>query len=187
MSWTRERSSLARLGSRRAGSGCNLFGALALGLVGACREPPPPSPHDDAAAPADHLAEGEIPEGMDKAFALPLPLASTVSMRFRETIHVRSSLGAAELANFVRARVKSQKNDLAKATTFEDVIVPAEPARHLTIEIRSGRMHSGVRSEMIVRDVTPPPPADPNASEAELRRRAGLTPDGKLLDPKHMQ
>jgi hypothetical protein len=75
----------------------------------------------------------------------------------------------------------------ATTTTFEDVIVPAEPKRHITVEIRPGRANTDVRSEMVVKDVTPPPPPDPNESEAELRRKAGLTPDGKLLDPNHMQ
>ncbi len=162
-----------------------LAGAL-LGLVG-CRKPPP-AKADAGSPPSDHLAPNEIAEGHERAYSLTLPKASRVSIRFPGTIHVTSSLMPEELSNFIRARVKSGKMVVgATMTTFEDVIVPAEPTRHLTIEIRPGAPMSGSKSEMVVKDVTPPPPPDPNESQAERRRKAGLTPDGKLLDPQHMQ
>ncbi len=154
----------------------------------ACRKPPPDNRNQTPSPPKDHLAPGEIPEGTEKAFALPLPRASEVYMRFPESVHVRSSLGPEPISNFVRARVKSGRVLVgATMTTFEDVIVPAEPKRHITVEIRRGGPQSDTRSEMVVKDVTPPPPPDPNESEADRRRKAGLTPEGKLLDPNHMQ
>lgn len=161
--------------------------AVAVLSAAACKKPETVA-GDAAPPPADHLAKDEVPEGPDKAFALRLPMASTVAMRFRESVHVNSSLSPEQLSNFVRARVR--EGTVATGTTmtsFENVIVPTEPQRHITVQIRPARLHSGSRSEMLVKDVTPPPPPDPNASEAELRRKAGLTPDGKLLDPKHMQ
>jgi hypothetical protein len=107
-------------------------------------------------------------------------------MRFPAHVHVQSSLKPEELSNFVRPRVKSGRVLIgATMTTYENVVVPAEPKRHITIEIRPG--HGDVRSEMIVKDVTPPPPPDPNESQADRLHKAGLSPDGKLLDPKHMQ
>jgi hypothetical protein len=154
------------------------------------KAPPPPVESGDGGSrrPADHLTADEAPQGTAKAFALPLPRASSVSVRFPTSIHVQSTLAPETLANYVRARVKSGRVLVgATMTRFEDVIVPAEPTRHLTIEIRRGTPLSGTRSEMVVTDVTPPPPPAPNESEADLRRKAGLTPDGKLLDPKHMQ
>jgi hypothetical protein len=161
--------------------------ALALALVG-CRKPPPTGQADAGPPPSDHLAAGEIAEGHDKAFALPLPRASTIAMRFPGTIHVTSSLAPEQLSNFIRPRVKSGKMVVgATMTTFEDVIVPAEPTRHMTIEIRPGAPMSGTKSQMVVKDVTPAPAPDPNESQAERRRKAGLTPDGKLIDPQHMQ
>lgn len=167
-----------------------ILAVAALTVVGsaACRKPPPDRRDEAPPPPPDHLAPGEVPEGGDKAFALPLPRASRVFMKFPETVHVRSSLPPEQLSNFVRARVKSGRVLVgATMTTFEDVVVPAEPKRHLTVEIRPARTFSDARSEMVVKDVTPPPPPDENESEADRRRKAGLTPDGKLLDPNHMQ
>lgn len=156
---------------------------LPLLLVFAGCRKPPPSLTD--AGPPDHLTKNEAVEGKDKAFALPLPHAAKVYMRFPTSVHVHSTLKPEDLANFVRPRVKSGRVLIgATMTTFENVIVPAEPKRQITIEIRPGR---DFRSEMVVRDVTPPPPPDPNESQADRMHKAGLTPDGKLIDPKHMQ
>lgn len=145
---------------------------------------------DAAALPVDHLAEGELAEGPERAFALRLPMASTVTARFAGSVHVRSTLSPDELAGFVRARVAHGTERIGattRTTTFESVVVPEEPARRVTVEVRPAERHTGARSEMVVKDVTPPPPPPPGVSEAELRRRAGLTPDGKLLDPKNME
>lgn len=107
-------------------------------------------------------------------------------MRFPQSVHVTSTLKPEALSNFVRARVKSGRVLVgATTTTFEDVVVPREPKRHITIEIRPGQGDD--RSIMVVRDVTPPPPADPNETDADRMKKAGLTPEGKPLDPKHME
>lgn len=164
--------------------------AAALALTAACkrREPPPP-PQVEAPRPADHLAQGELAEGPDRAFSLRLPAASEVALRFPEAVHVRSSLTVDKLSGFVRARVTGGREAASpNRTTFERVVVPGEPGRTLTVEVRPTKRYDAMRSEMVVRDVTPRPPPDPGATESELRQRAGLTPDGtQLLDPKHMQ
>jgi hypothetical protein len=153
-----------------------------------CKSKPPPEPPAPAPpAPADHLATNEVIEGKDKAFALPLPFYSRVTGRFTTSVTVRSALKPEELANFVRARVKDGNVVAGGAsTTFENVIVPAEPTRKLTIEVRRTPLTGDARSEMTIRDVTPPP-LDPNLTEEERWKSVGMTPDGKLLDPKHMQ
>ncbi len=153
-----------------------------------CRRPPAETQEDAGEAPSDHLAPGELAEGKEKAYALALPRGSTIANRFPGSIHVMSPVAPEPLSNFIRARVKSGKMVVgATMTTFEDVIVPDEPNRHITIEIRPGAPLSGAKSQMVVKDVTPAPPPDPNESQAERRRKAGLTPDGKLIDPQHMQ
>lgn len=165
--------------------------ALALTLTAAaCKKAPPPSAVDlDAApAPADHLAEGELPEGADKAFALSLPTAATVDARFPSAVHASARATPEALARFVRARVTGgTERPGPSSATFEGVTVPAEPGRKLTVEIRPGQRLGGPQAEIVVRDVTPPPRPEPGMSEAELRRKAGLTPDGKLLDPNNME
>lgn len=161
--------------------------AAALAAASGCKSKEAPPNSNDASAPADHLAKGEIPEGRERAFSLPLPLRSQVKIRFRDNVQVVSSHTHEELSNFVRARVKSGRVLIGTTmTTFEDVVVPSEPTRHLKIEIRQLATLDEHRSEMIVRDITPPP-SDPNETDADRWRKVGLTPDGKLLDPGHMQ
>jgi hypothetical protein len=162
--------------------------AAALAAASGCKSKEAPlSRNGDTSAPADHLAKGEIPEGRERAFSLPLPLRSQVKIRFRDNVQVVSSHTHEELSNFVRARVKSGRVLIGTTmTTFEDVVVPSEPTRHLKIEIRQLTTLDEHRSEMIVRDITPPP-SDPNETDADRWRKVGLTPDGRLIDPGHMQ
>jgi hypothetical protein len=162
------------------------LGAGCLAVLSACKRNAPPVPVD-AAAPVDHLAPGEIVEGKDRAFGLPLPRDSKVEARFAGSVHVTSILAPESLANFVRARVKDGVITAGGAATkLENVVAVADPARVLTIEVRPTQGHPIAKSEMIVRDTTPPP-FDPNLSEEERWRRAGLTPSGELLDPKHLE
>jgi hypothetical protein len=156
-------------------------------LAAACKSKPPPSDSAPPPPPPDHLATNEVVEGKEKAFALPLPFHAQVTGRFKDAITVRSALKPEELANFVRSRVK-EGNVIAggASTTFENVIVPAEPARRLSIEVRRTRLTGDARSEMTVRDVTPLP-VEPGLSEEERWRKAGFTPQGKPIDPAQTQ
>jgi hypothetical protein len=164
-----------------------LFGACVLVGALACKKPPTRSSSevDASAGPRDRLAPGELAEGPEKALSLPLPRAARVVRSYRDEVHVSSSAAPEEVANFVAARVKSGKRIVgATMTTFEDVVVPASPKTHLSIEIRAGAPGEG-RSTMLVRDVTVGPPA--NIAPDDAWKKAGMTPDGRLLDPKHTQ
>lgn len=164
-----------------------LLSTIAIVAIVGCRKHVAPA-EDAGPPPTDHLAVGEIPEGMEKAFALPLPRGSRIALRFPGSIHVTTSLAPEQLSNFIHTRVKAGKMVVGTTmTTFDDVVALAEPTRHLTIEIRPGAPLSGWLSQMVVKDVTPAPPPDPNETPAERLRKAGLTPDGKLIDPQHMQ
>jgi hypothetical protein len=141
----------------------------------------------EAKPPADRLAPGELPLGSDRAFGLKLPRASKVVQRFGGSVFVLSENSPEELANFVRIHVKGGNVVAGTGSTrFVDVVVPEETARHLTIEVQPARLGTGMRSSMSVEDVTPQP-VDPNATTEDKWRKAGLTPDGHLLDPKNMQ
>jgi hypothetical protein len=161
--------------------------AFSVVAIGACKRAPPPPPSVQDAGPVDHLAPGEVAEGREKAYALALPQASSVRTRFGGTIGVVSTLSPEQLSNFVRARVKEGRVVTGTSSTrFENVIVPSEPQRRLTIDVRPSRLVDGLRSEMTVQDVTPPP-IEPNLTEEERWKKAGLTPDGRPLDPKHLE
>ena len=106
-------------------------------------------------------------------------------LKIANEIHVQSSLEPELVSNFVRAHVKSGKAIVGSTmTTFDHVVVPAEPNRELTIEIRRANLPGG-RTAMLVRDDTPGVPATIPTEEAW--RRAGRTTDGKLLDPKKVE
>lgn len=165
--------------------GHGLIFAVALGVVGACGGCKRSTPKSEL--PPDRLAPSEVVESKEKAFGLPLPRVSEVKARFPTTMHVTSRLTAEELANFVRARSKGGKSTPgATSTVLEGVTPRDDDTKRLTIEIRPSRSADGMKSEMIVRDTTPPPLA-PGLTDEERFRRAGLKPDGTLLDPKHLQ
>lgn len=140
----------------------------------------------DTRAP-DHLAPGEVVESREHAYGLPLPRASRVNARFEKTTHVYTPLTAEELVNFVRARVKDGKvTPGATSTQLLDVAPLHEPARRLTIDVRTFRSGEGFHSEMVVRDSTPPP-LEPGLTDEQRWKKAGLTPSGEIADPTKLQ
>ena len=145
--------------------------------------PPPPE-----VKPPDHLAAGEVVEGKEKAFGLPLPRLARVAARFERTVDVYSPLSPEELVNFVRARVKDGKVTPGSSSTLLEAVVPlSDPQKLLTIDVHPFRgTDAMVRSEMIVRDATPIP-SEPGLTEEQRWKKAGLTPDGRIADPTHLQ
>ncbi len=168
--------------------GHRLISAVAIGIAatcGACSSCKRPPEKTDL--PPDHLAPNEVVESKEKAFGLPLPRVSEVKARFATTVHVTSTLTAEELTNFVRSRSKGGKATPGATSTFLEGVTPRDDEKkRLTIEIRSFRRADGTRSEMVVRDTTPAP-TEPGLTDEERYRRAGLKPDGTLLDPKNLQ
>ena len=146
-----------------------------------------PAPAASSAKPSDHLAKGELPESALRAYTLPLPLHCQIRARFPNSIHIGSDNSLEELASFTRARVKDGRTTSgATETRFDDVVVKADPSRVLTIEIRTAPNFGSFRTQMVVTDVTPPP-APSGETDVDRWRRAGMTPDGKLLNPQQMQ
>jgi hypothetical protein len=157
-------------------------GPVACKSKGTATLPPAPS-----AKVADHLARGELPEGSAHAYTLPLPLRSQILASFINSIDVGSEYSVEDVASFTRARVKDGRITAgANETRFDNVVVKSDPSRVLTIEILTAPPSGRFRSEMLIRDVTPPPLV-PGENDADRWRKAGLTPDGKLLDPRRMQ
>jgi hypothetical protein len=166
---------------------------LAFGLSSsACRKTPPstttsPAPSQSASAP-DRLAPGELPPGQESAFELLLPRGGKVDRKFGSTLYCSVPLAPEAFANWVR----SQSDDAEalvgpSGTIFTSVRVRgAPPGHHLRIEIVPG-VQTG-DSAIIVDKLpdTPPPQVAPTSNE-EAMKKAGLTPDGKWLDPKHLE
>jgi hypothetical protein len=133
--------------------------------------------------PPDHLAPNEVVESKERAFGLPLPRNSRVAGRFEKLIHAQTPLSPEDLVNFVRARVKDGKvMPGTSGTELSDVTPLGAPQTRLSITVRLYRGGEGHRSEMIVRDTTPPP-LEPGLTDEERWRKAGLTPSGQIADP----
>lgn len=162
---------------------------LVAGVVGGCSSckhdeaPPPPE-----AKPPDHLVVDEVVEGKEKAFGLPLPRLARVAARFESSVDVYSPLSPEEVVNFVRARVKDGKITPGSSSTLLQLVVPiADPQKLLSIDVHA--FHGPdptVRCEMIIRDVTPLP-TEPGLTDDQRWKKAGLTSDGHVADPSHLQ
>lgn len=174
------------MGSRRRLIAASFALALGASACSGCKRKTEDAPKATE-LPPDRLAPGEVVEGTERAFGLPLPRASKVAARFGASAHVTSTVTPEQLSNFVRARVKEGSvTQGTSATKLENVIPRDDKNKRLTIDVRALRGTDGTRSEMIVRDTTPLP-FDPTLTEEQRWNKAGMTPDGKLLDPKHAE
>ncbi len=157
---------------------------------GACKRPgseeAPPRPPASATAsskPVDHLAQGELLESDQKVFGLALPRVLRVTQRNMGRVVGSSDSSPEHLANFFRARVGGGKILVGSTSTqFLHVRPRADPSRELDIRVEQEKNGTHVN----ILDVTTPPFPTPT-SAAEARKQAGLTPDGKLLDPKRIE
>ncbi|HEY2510371.1 MAG TPA: hypothetical protein VGI39_05935 [Polyangiaceae bacterium] len=139
---------------------------------------------DAAPPPRDHLAPGELLEGSERAFGLLLPRGSRIDSQFPQQIIASNEAKPTDVANYVRSRVAMGTVTVGAASTmFNRVQVPARPGKELVIRVEQGGNGSG--SRITFRDVTPPV-IDPNLSEEERWRQAGLKGPGQISDPTHL-
>jgi hypothetical protein len=176
----------------RAGLGREALAVLALALAGACHkeepraevaEPAPPPPPSASATPADHLAADELVEGDKKAFGLTLPRDVHVDGAFVDLVLASAHLPVHPLVKYFRARLaEGSLREGDEAATFEHVHVPGAPGPEYSVRI----WLSGSFTRIELRDTTPRPvPNLPN--DAARWRQAGLTPQGRPLDPTHLE
>ena len=137
-----------------------------------------------SAVPADHLAPGELVEGKEKAFGITLPRDLKVEKRYDDVIFASIDVPPPQVAKFFQPRLHEGKMVASPGgTTFEGATVPGEPRRTLRIVIDLDARRGGSRLE--IRDMTQKP-AETLPDEQARWNAAGMTPDGKLLDPKHL-
>jgi hypothetical protein len=175
---------------RVTGARVGLAGAAALagGLACACAHP---APQDDGTSrpvaaprpPVDHLAPGELAEGDEHAYGLALPRKVHIERKFAEVIFASGDVAIHPLAKYFRSRLQGgslDENDTS--ATFDPVHMQATPGR----EYHSGISQTAQGARVEVRASTPPPA--PNLPDEAARwRQVGLTPQGKLLDPTHVE
>ncbi len=163
--------------------------ALALGGCRCSDAGEAPVPHASASAPAprppvDRLAPGELAEGPHSAFGLTFPQKMRIERRFLDSAHAAGRVAPESVANYVRQRVDATHVEIGAArTVFPRVhIKGGAPDKVYRIEV----VADGAITRLVLSDVTPPP-LEPGLTEAERWRRAGMTPQGKPLDPKSME
>ncbi|XXT22517.1 hypothetical protein WME94_13260 [Sorangium sp. So ce429] len=176
---------LSRAAAARAACVACACAALACRSDAGAPAPPPPPPSDASAPrpPVDQALPGELAEGVEQAFGLPIPRRMKVRARFSDAVFAVGEIPAERVANYVRTRVLAGNVETGPAKTiFSRATVKSAPQRMIRIEVVS-RAHV---SELVVRDETRPPP-ERGLSVEERWRRNGLTPDGKVLDPTRLE
>ncbi|MFO0571647.1 MAG: hypothetical protein U0263_38825 [Polyangiaceae bacterium] len=92
-------------------------------------------------------------------------------------------VSAEALATTARARAGGTRRNRAARTVFPAVHIKAgKPDRVHRFEV----LKDGPGAKLVVKDITPPP-ITPGLSDEERWKKAGLTPQGKPLDPKKLE
>jgi hypothetical protein len=165
-----------------------------LALATSCRRPPPgeqgqaPTAAGSGNAPqtsapaADHLAPGELVEGPERAFGVALPRALDIRESFVRVVYATGLVPVHALAQYFRARLEGgTMREQSTLATFEHAKVPGKPGVDLSLRIATSPQGTSVE----IRDATPP--VLPELPDEESRwRRAGVTPQGRLIDPTHL-
>jgi hypothetical protein len=144
---------------------------------------PVPEPSASQPAPTDHLAADELVEGEKKAFGVPLPRDVRVDGAFVDVVMASGPMGVRPLVKYFRARLTEGSLHAGdEAATFDHVHVPGNPGAEYSLHI----WVSGMATRLAFRDTTPKP--QPNLPDDTARwRQAGLTPQGAVLDPTHLE
>jgi hypothetical protein len=136
-----------------------------------------------ASRPVDELVPGELAEGEQRAFGLPIPRRMRVSATFPDAVFAVGALRAEDVSNYVRERVVAQRVETGPSkTVFTKAKLKAEPERTMRIEVV---LKDGA-TELVVRDETPPP-VEPGLSPEERMRKKGLLPDGTPIDKTRLE
>lgn len=143
---------------------------------------PAPPASASAAAPVDHLADGELLEGDAKAFGLVLPRGVSIVHGFDDLRVAEGMVPADKVANYLRQRLRDGKITVgARSTVFEGVRSAGAPDLELSVRVEPAGALQGCRLEIrrLTQEKAPVLP-----DEESRWRAAGLKPNGQPLDPK---
>jgi hypothetical protein len=146
-----------------------------VGPSGAARAKPASS------KPIDRLAPDELAAGNADVFGFLVPREMRVEHRYKEATHLVGPVKPDALANYVRERVVVSHVEIGAARTiFPSARIKAgAPDRVYDLEVIP---EPGI-TRLIIRETTPPK-VERGLTDAERWRQAGLTPEGRPLDPK---
>ncbi len=162
---------------------------LAMLFVAAChrQEPTPaalPAASSAASVAPDRLEPNELAEGTEIAFKLKLPRGMQVTFRGPFEVRAEGNIEADRVANYIRKHMHSDGVEVGAARTiFGNARVRGDPqAPACQVEV----IASGTRTRLIIRDLTPEK-YDPSLTPEQRWKKFGLDPNGRLIDPQHME
>lgn len=165
-----------------------LVGFALFLLAPSCRrreEPSEPPEWQQPRPPVDSLARNELAEGPDKAFGLVLPRQLKVTQRFADVWTAEGDVTVEAMSAYVRARVVDGKATVgASSSVFDQVRTTPDSNRRLRVRIEPA--WAGHACKVEVRDVTPAK-LPPLATEEDRWREVGMTPQGKVIDPRLLE
>jgi hypothetical protein len=145
--------------------------------------PSPPTAAPSVVVPVDRALPGELAEGTELAFGLPLPRVMKIRGSFDDVLFAWGPVPSDQVANYVRQRLLAEKVETGAAKTlFSRATVKARPGLLLAVEVLA---HGG-ETELQVRNVTPKPTKQGQDPD-ERWRELGFKPDGTPLDPEHLR
>jgi hypothetical protein len=160
-----------------------------LGSLSACKRAQPSvaaaAPSASMARPLDHLAPDELAPGKVEVYGFPVPRGMEVESHLPDRAYVSGRVSPEALANYVREQVVVSHVEIGAARTVFPMarIKAGPPDRVFTLEV----LPDGPKTRLVIKDTTPPPPPPPGMTDAERWRAAGLTPDGRPLDPQNLE
>lgn len=140
-----------------------------------------------ASVPADRLGPGEAAPGQEKAHDLLLPRGGKIDRVFGKSVYAWVPSAPESVANYIRTQTDEEVIAIVgpSATVFPKLKVRGALSDHwLRVEISSDKPDS---TNLIIDRVDDKPPPPAGKSNAELMKEVGLTPDGKILDPKRIE
>ena len=164
-------------------------GVVALGL-GGCREAPvePAPPAVNTAPPPapvtpDRLPPGELLEGTIQVFHFPLPKAMRLDASFGDSAFAIGEVELQALTEYVKDRVITRHVEIIDGrTVFPSVNIRGGDDRRFRVEI----VMQGTVAHLTLRDITPAPFV-PGLTESQRWEKAGLTPNGELIDRNNLE
>jgi len=141
----------------------------------------------ETAAPApttpDRLPPGELLEGEERAFGLPLPRDLKLESATKRTVHARGRVKPETLANYLRARVLVQHVEMAnRKLIFPKAQLRGDPNRTI---LRLEVIDEGLTTHLIVRNLMGPPLVE-GLTDSQRWEQAGRKPGG-ALDPHRLE
>jgi hypothetical protein len=176
---SRARFAGAAIGVVASSFGCNRATEHAADGVNATAAAPLPVD----SIPVDHLAADELVEGTAKAFGLKLPRGMIVKAAFADVVYAQGPVPLGPAEHYFRTRLHDGSvREGEAAATFEHVHVAGSPGRELSVRLEQ----APGEVQVVMRDTTPP--TLPSLPDDDARRRAvGLTPEGRWVDPTHLE